>query len=54
MILINPRGEEVKFSDEKGNKILSVPAKIKQGWKKKVTKKKVTKKKVNGQSDNKK
>ncbi len=54
MILINPRGKEVEFSDEKAKRFLSIPAKIKQGWKKKVAKRKVAKRKVNGQSNNKK
>lgn len=34
MKLINPRGKEVEYSEERGKKILSIPSKIKQGWKK--------------------
>ncbi len=35
MILINPKGKEVEFSEEKGKRFLKLKAKIKQGWKKK-------------------
>jgi len=33
MILISPRGKEVEFSDEKGEKFLASKSKIRQGWK---------------------
>lgn len=33
MKLINPKGKVVEFDDKKAKKILSLPAKIKQGWK---------------------
>jgi hypothetical protein len=35
MKLINPKGKTVEFDDRKAKKILSLPAKIKQGWKEK-------------------
>lgn len=64
MKLINPRGKEVEYSEERGKKILSIPSKIKQGWKKVVTKKpkeddgqkpkQTPKKKVNKQTPKKK
>lgn len=46
MILINPRGKEVEMEDKKAKKFLSVPLKLKQGWKKKVIKPKPAKKTV--------
>ena len=55
MILINPRGEEVEFGDDAGKKFLSIPLKIKQGWKeKKIEKPQTPKKKAVKQTSKKK
>lgn len=33
MILINPKGKEINLSEARGNKILSMTVKQRQGWK---------------------